>query len=52
MGWFGKRFRKKNTPDIKVHVRDEQKRCRNCNRLLSEYTKKELCHSCEEQSID
>lgn len=52
MGWFGKKFRKKNTLDIELHVKDEHKRCANCNRLLSEYTKKELCHSCVEQNLD
>jgi len=52
MGWFGKRFKNENTPDIKVHVLDEQKRCANCNRLLSQYSKKEVCHSCDEQNTD
>jgi len=28
---------------------DNQKRCTNCNRLLSKYDKKELCHSCEKE---
>jgi uncharacterized protein with PIN domain len=52
MGWFGKKFKKKNTLDIQVRVQDEHKRCTICNRLLSEYTKKEFCHSCEEQRMD
>lgn len=52
MGLFGKKFKKKNTLDIEVRVKDEHKRCTNCNRLLSEYTKKELCYSCEEHRID
>jgi len=53
MGWFGKsKYLKygQKLPDIEKLVRDEQKRCTNCNRLLSEYTEKELCYSCIVQS--
>jgi len=50
MGWFGKskylKFGKKLS-DVEKPVRDEPKRCKNCERLLSEYTKKDLCRSCE-----
>ena len=30
---------------------DDEKRCTNCNRLLSKYDKKELCHSCEKEEL-
>jgi len=50
MGFFERIFRKKNTQNIEEHIRNDQKRCTNCNRLLSEYTEKEICHSCEEQN--
>lgn len=48
MGFFG-RF--KNTHAIPVPLSAEHKRCTNCNRLLSKYTKKELCYSCDKQKI-
>ena len=53
MGWFGKsKYLKyaKKLPTTEKQIRDDLKRCANCNRLLSKYTKKEICRSCEEQS--
>lgn len=46
MGFFGKFKGKQNVP---VHLSMAHKRCTNCNRLLSEHTKKELCYSCDKE---